>query len=77
MYRSQFSKYDQTLSTVNDDGTKNLIQDSFFKKGTHLMITGIKRGDMFIPKVYKDIGIAPILKVEIENGAFKQLVEKL
>jgi DNA polymerase-3 subunit alpha len=77
VYRSQFSKYDQTLSTVNDDGTKNLIQDSFFKKGTHLMITGIKRGDMFVPKVYKDIGIAPILKVEIENGAFKQLVEKL
>ena len=77
VYRSQFSKYDQTLSTVNDDGTKNLIQDSFFKKGTHLMITGIKRGDMFIPKVYKDIGIAPILKVEIENGKFRQLVEKL
>jgi DNA polymerase III subunit alpha len=77
IYRSQFSKYDQTLSTVNDDATKNLIQDSFFKKGTHLMLTGIKRGDMFVPKVYKDIGIAPILKVEIENGAFKQLVEKL
>ena len=77
VYRSQFSKYDQVLSTVADDGTKNLIQDSFFKKGTHLMVTGIKRGDMFVPKVYKEIGIAPMLKIEIENGKFKNFYEKL
>lgn len=77
VYRSQFSKYDQVLSTVADDGTKNLIQDSFFKKGTHLMVTGIKRGDMFVPKVYKEVGIAPILMVEIENGKFKNFYEKL
>jgi DNA polymerase III subunit alpha len=77
VYRSQFSKYDQVLSTVADDGTKNLIQDSFFKKGTHLMVTGIKRGDMFVPKVYKEVGIAPILMVEIEGGKFKNFYEKL
>jgi DNA polymerase-3 subunit alpha len=77
VYRSQFSKYDQVLSTVADDGTKNLIQDSFFKKGVHLMVTGIKRGDMFIPKVYKEIGIAPILQIEIEGGKFKSFYEKL
>jgi DNA polymerase-3 subunit alpha len=77
VYRSQFSKYDQTLSTVNDDGTKNLIQDSFFKKGTHLMVTGIKRGDVFVPKVYKEVNVAPILKVEIENNQYKEFVEKL
>lgn len=77
VYRSQFSKYDQVLSTVADDGTKNLIQDSFFKKGVHLMVTGIKRGDMFIPKVYKEIGIAPILQIEIEGGKFKNFYEKL
>jgi len=77
VYRSQFSKYDQVLSTVADDGTKNLIQESFFKKGTHLMVTGIKRGDMFIPKVYKEIGIAPILMIEIEDGKFKNFYEKL
>ena len=77
VYRSQFSKYDQVLSTVADDGSKNLIQDSFFKKGTHLMVTGIKRGDMFVPKVYKEVGIAPILKLEIEDGKFKNFYEKL
>jgi DNA polymerase-3 subunit alpha len=77
VYRSQFSKYDQVLSTVADDGTKSLIQDSFFKKGTHLMVTGIKRGDMFVPKVYKEVGIAPILMIEIEDGKFKNFYEKL
>jgi DNA polymerase-3 subunit alpha len=77
VYRSQFSKYDQVLSTVADDGTKNLIQDSFFKKGTHLMVTGIKRGDTFIPKVYKEIEAKPILMFEIEDGKFKEFHEKL
>jgi DNA polymerase-3 subunit alpha len=77
VYRSQFSKYDQVLSTVADDGTKNLIQDSFFKKGMHLMVTGIKRGDMFVPKVYKEVGIAPILMIQIEDGKFKNFYEKL
>jgi hypothetical protein len=41
------------------------------------MVTGIKRGDMFVPKVYKEIGIAPMLKIEIENGKFKNFYEKL
>lgn len=77
VYRSQFSKYDQVLSTVADDGTKNLIQDSFFKKGTHLMVTGIKRGDTFVPKVYKGIEAKPILMFEIEDGKFKEFHEKL
>jgi DNA polymerase-3 subunit alpha len=77
IYRSQFSKYDQVLSTVSDDGAKNLIQDSFFKKGTHLMVTGIKRGDTFVPKVYKGIDAKPILMFEIEDGKFKQFHEKL
>ena len=77
VYRSQFSKYDQVLSTVADDGTKNLIQDSFFKKGTHLMVTGIKRGEMFIPKTYKEIDVKPILMMQLEDGVFKQFYDKL
>jgi hypothetical protein len=32
---------------------------------------------MFIPKVYKEVGTAPILQIEIEGGKFKNFYEKL
>jgi hypothetical protein len=32
---------------------------------------------MFVPKVYKEVGIAPILMIEIEDGKFKNFYEKL
>ena len=52
-------------------------QDSFFEKGTHLLITGIQRGATFIPKVYKNTGRKSILKIVLnENGDFEDLEEK-
>lgn len=77
LFRNQFAKYDQTLVERNEEGEKVIIQDSFFKKGTFLIVTGIKRGDTFIPKVYKDIEIDPILMFEIEDGRFKKAYKKM
>lgn len=68
IYRNQFSKFDHTISYFDDDGNKVVSQKSFFKKGTFLVITGIKRGDVFVPKVYKQTKIDPILKITFENG---------
>ena len=42
-------------------------EESFFEKGTHLLITGIKRGDTFIPKVYRNTGIKSILKIILDD----------
>ena len=53
-------------------------QDSFFEKGTHLLVTGIQRGATFVPKVYKSTGRKSILKINIDiNGDFKSLEEKV
>lgn len=41
---------------------------SFFEKGTHLLITGISRGNIFLPKVYKNMDRPPLLKIEIKDG---------
>ncbi|MFW6029022.1 MAG: hypothetical protein ACOCRO_02080 [Halanaerobiales bacterium] len=68
VYRNQFSKYDHVISYFDEDGNKVIKQDSFFEKGTFLVVTGIKRGDVFLPKVYKATKIDPILKVTFENG---------
>lgn len=76
MYRAQFSVLDKVNFIINEDGEKEVIQDSFFKKGTFLMISGIKEGDIFKPKTYKEHGIDPVLMFEIEDGKFKVAHEK-
>lgn len=54
IYRSQFSKYDKQISVKDEvTGKKTIIERSWFKRGNQLMIVGIRRGDNFIPKVYK------------------------
>ena len=52
-------------------------QDSFFNKGTHLLITGIQRGATFVPKVYKNTGRKSIMKINLnQQGDFIGLEEK-
>ena len=41
---------------------------SFFEKGTHLLITGISRGSVFIPKVYKNMNRKSLVKININGG---------
>lgn len=48
----QFAFYDKKLTQVRPDGSKETIEEGWFKKGTKLMITGFRREDSFIPKTY-------------------------
>ena len=54
IYKSQFAKYDKQLSEKQSDGTKKVVEKSWFSRGNKLMITGIRRDGNFIPKVYKN-----------------------
>jgi len=53
-HRDQFAYFDKQLSEMQTDGKKKVIEKSWFSRGNKLLITGIRRGDMFIPKVYKN-----------------------
>ena len=53
-YKGQFSFYDKKLVDIKDDGTKENLEDSWFTRGTKLMITGFRRDEQFIPKKYND-----------------------
>jgi DNA polymerase III subunit alpha len=53
-HRDQFSHFDKQLSETVEDGKKKVIEKSWFKRGNKLLITGFRRGDTFIPKVYKN-----------------------
>ena len=54
VYKNQFALYDKQLSVRDSDGIKHVIEASWFKRGTLLMIQGIRRGQDFIPKKYKN-----------------------
>lgn len=63
IYKAQFAKYDK----VTEDEEGKVIEGSFLDKGNHLLITGILRDEMFIPKVYKNTKQTPIMKIILDK----------
>jgi DNA polymerase III subunit alpha len=54
IYQAQFVKYDKQISEKQANGHKKIIEKSWFSRGNKLMFTGIRRGDTFVPKIYKN-----------------------
>ena len=63
IYKAQFAKYDK----VTEDEEGNVLEGSFLDKGNHLLITGILRDEMFIPKVYKGTKQPPIVRIVLDE----------
>lgn len=58
LYRELFAKYD-----------KKTEEESWFKRGTKLLITGFRRGEVFVPRLSRiSIFNSSILKIEIRNN---------
>ena len=47
-----FSLFDKQISARGEDGVKHVIEKSWFNRGSMIMVTGIRRGDEFVPKKY-------------------------
>lgn len=54
MYEGAFRHYDKTISKVDDAGKKTRVEASWFKKGTMVLMYGVRMGDQFRPKKYAD-----------------------
>lgn len=55
VYKTQFSKYDKQIFIKDiETGKKKVIEKSWFSRGNKLLIQGIRRGNNFIPKAYKN-----------------------
>lgn len=50
--KEMFAAFDKQLSEKREDGTKKIVEKSWFNKGNKLMITGFRREDQFVPKRY-------------------------
>lgn len=69
IWKNQFAKYDKQISAVQPDGKKKIMEKSWFQRGNLLYIQGIRQGDNFIPKAYKNsVHSNPIMKITRINN---------
>lgn len=53
--QGQFAFYDKTISRMDEEtGKKVTVEEGWFKRGSLVMITGYRKGNVFRPKKYKD-----------------------
>lgn len=56
--KEYFSFYDRQISQKQENGTKKVIEKSWLSRGSMILVQGIRSGDNFIPKKYKNSGIS-------------------
>ena len=60
----QYSKYDQQLSQLNPETKhKEVIERSWFKRGTNLIVQGYRKGDQFMARGRQSDNIYPFYKI--------------
>lgn len=47
-----FGLFDRQTFKYNEDGTKSVVEKSWFNRGNMIVVQGIRRGDEFVPKKY-------------------------
>lgn len=54
--KEYFSLFDKQISERQADGTKKIMEKSWFNRGSMIVIQGVRMGDTFIPKKYASSG---------------------
>lgn len=68
--KTYMSIYDKQISTINPDGTKTVVERSWFNRGQMIMVQGIRRGELFIPKKYSSTPSERLYHIDaINNGS--------
>lgn len=62
IYGGVFQEYDKRISEKGADGVKHVIEQSAFSRGNKIIITGIRDGEAFLAKKYRN---TPFHRVEI------------
>ena len=53
IWKNQFPIWDRRIISIDQKGNKHVLEESWFTRGNKIIITGIRREDVFVPKVYK------------------------
>ena len=76
--REYYSIFKKQVSQIQPDGTKKVVEKSWFKRGTMLMITGFRRDDMFVAKTYASTPTHQLYKItEIIGDEMKLQHERM
>ena len=68
---------EKTLLAEIEEEQKKKIEESFLEKGCFLLVTGILKGENFVPKVYKNTGFNAIYKICVNSyGDLDYLLKK-
>ena len=60
----QYSKYDKQLSQLNKEtGKKEIVEKSWFRRGTKLIVRGYRSGDQFMARGRQSEGYYPFYKI--------------
>ena len=61
--KDYFAMFGRQISEKQEDGTKKVMEKGWFQRGTKVMCTGIRRGDMFVTKTYKHTPTHQLYKI--------------
>ena len=62
--KEYFSLFDKQISERDSDGTKHVVEKSWFNRGSMIIVQGYRSGDNFIPKKYATTGGHQLYKIE-------------
>lgn len=73
--KEYFTLFDKQISARQPDGTKKIMEKSWFNRGNMIVVTGIRSGDDFISKKYASTGGHQLYKIDeiYPNGDLKLL----
>jgi DNA polymerase-3 subunit alpha len=68
--KEYFALFDKQISERQPDGTKKVMEKSWFNRGNMIIVTGIRSGDDFVSKKYASTGGHQLYKIDevLENG---------
>lgn len=66
--QEHFGLFDRQVSRKNPDGTKTVVEKSWFNRGRMIIVTGIRRGDEFVCKKYNSTPEHSIYRIEAVNS---------
>ena len=65
--KEYYAMFARQLSERQEDGSKKVVEKGWFKRGTKLMITGMRRDDQFVAKTYSKTATHQIYKIDLVN----------
>ena len=76
--KEYFSLFDKQISVKNSDGTKTIVERSWFNRGNMIMVQGMRRGDNFVAKKYASTGGHQLYKINqiLNNGDLTFQIER-